>query len=300
MTITSSGSTGSATSPTPSGSPTGVGELAEAEGHHPDLLVAWGRVRVTLIHSCRRRPHEQRLHSGRENRARPSTDACLSLIRRARARTVRPSRRFRPAGVIGELDLPERDGDLEAQPALHLVARLEPRRVEDRLAASEREVVGASLGVAQAGIERIDRQHPRARVLDGHRNAEFDVARSRKKVGLRDAAANASYREPVGSGIRGLSQSVRHRLLGPRRAGFDGRRCRGAGLSGERHAPDPATAARQHAVSTGPCRRPARAPSIPWIGPRSAWAGKQRREEATAEPGGQRGELEVVLGGGAE
>ncbi len=25
-----------------------VGEVAEAEGHHPDLLVAWGRVEVTL------------------------------------------------------------------------------------------------------------------------------------------------------------------------------------------------------------------------------------------------------------
>lgn len=26
-----------------------VGELAEAEGHHPDLLVGWGRVSVTLF-----------------------------------------------------------------------------------------------------------------------------------------------------------------------------------------------------------------------------------------------------------
>ncbi len=25
-----------------------VGEIAEAEGHHPDLLVAWGRVEVTI------------------------------------------------------------------------------------------------------------------------------------------------------------------------------------------------------------------------------------------------------------
>ena len=25
-----------------------VGEIAEAEGHHPDLLVAWGRVEVTV------------------------------------------------------------------------------------------------------------------------------------------------------------------------------------------------------------------------------------------------------------
>ncbi len=25
-----------------------VGEIAEAEGHHPDLVVAWGRVEVTL------------------------------------------------------------------------------------------------------------------------------------------------------------------------------------------------------------------------------------------------------------
>ena len=25
-----------------------VGELAEAEGHHPDLFLAWGRVRITL------------------------------------------------------------------------------------------------------------------------------------------------------------------------------------------------------------------------------------------------------------
>ena len=26
-----------------------VGELAEAENHHPDLLLAWGRVKVTLF-----------------------------------------------------------------------------------------------------------------------------------------------------------------------------------------------------------------------------------------------------------
>ena len=25
-----------------------VGDIAEAEGHHPDLLVAWGRVEVTI------------------------------------------------------------------------------------------------------------------------------------------------------------------------------------------------------------------------------------------------------------
>jgi len=25
-----------------------VGEIAETEGHHPDLLVAWGRVEVTI------------------------------------------------------------------------------------------------------------------------------------------------------------------------------------------------------------------------------------------------------------
>jgi 4a-hydroxytetrahydrobiopterin dehydratase len=25
-----------------------VGELAESEGHHPDLLLSWGRVKVTL------------------------------------------------------------------------------------------------------------------------------------------------------------------------------------------------------------------------------------------------------------
>lgn len=25
-----------------------IGEIAEAEGHHPDLLVAWGRVEVTI------------------------------------------------------------------------------------------------------------------------------------------------------------------------------------------------------------------------------------------------------------
>ncbi len=25
-----------------------VGELAEAEGHHPDILLAWGKVKITL------------------------------------------------------------------------------------------------------------------------------------------------------------------------------------------------------------------------------------------------------------
>ena len=25
-----------------------VGDIAEAEGHHPDLLVAWGRVEITI------------------------------------------------------------------------------------------------------------------------------------------------------------------------------------------------------------------------------------------------------------
>lgn len=25
-----------------------IGEIAESEGHHPDLLVAWGRVEVTI------------------------------------------------------------------------------------------------------------------------------------------------------------------------------------------------------------------------------------------------------------
>jgi 4a-hydroxytetrahydrobiopterin dehydratase len=25
-----------------------VGEVAEAEGHHPDLFLAWGRVRITI------------------------------------------------------------------------------------------------------------------------------------------------------------------------------------------------------------------------------------------------------------
>jgi 4a-hydroxytetrahydrobiopterin dehydratase len=26
----------------------GVGELAEAQGHHPDIYLAWGKVRITV------------------------------------------------------------------------------------------------------------------------------------------------------------------------------------------------------------------------------------------------------------
>lgn len=26
----------------------GIGEIAESEGHHPDILLAWGRVKITL------------------------------------------------------------------------------------------------------------------------------------------------------------------------------------------------------------------------------------------------------------
>jgi 4a-hydroxytetrahydrobiopterin dehydratase len=41
-----------------------VGALAEAEGHHPDLLTEWGRVTVTWwTHKIR-----ERLHHGREDR----------------------------------------------------------------------------------------------------------------------------------------------------------------------------------------------------------------------------------------
>jgi 4a-hydroxytetrahydrobiopterin dehydratase len=43
-----------------------IGALAEAEGHHPAILTAWGRVTVTLWTQDSRAP-SQRLHHGRED-----------------------------------------------------------------------------------------------------------------------------------------------------------------------------------------------------------------------------------------
>ena len=71
-----------------------VGEIAEAEGHHPDLLVAWGRGGGHHLDPQGERSHRERLHPGRQDR---------SSLRRRRALTAAagPKNRTRGFGTSG-------------------------------------------------------------------------------------------------------------------------------------------------------------------------------------------------------
>ena len=41
-----------------------VGYLAEQANHHPDVLIQWNRVTLTLFDALGRRPHRRRLRAG--------------------------------------------------------------------------------------------------------------------------------------------------------------------------------------------------------------------------------------------
>lgn len=45
-----------------------IGELAEAEGHHPDIELRWGKVNVIPYNSCHWWAFAKRLRNGRENK----------------------------------------------------------------------------------------------------------------------------------------------------------------------------------------------------------------------------------------
>ena len=44
------------------------GAIAEAEGHHPDLFLSWGKVDVKDLDSQNRRPDRKRFRSGGQDR----------------------------------------------------------------------------------------------------------------------------------------------------------------------------------------------------------------------------------------
>ena len=45
-----------------------VGEIAEHEGHHPDIYLGWGKVDALDLDAQDRRPHRERFHPGRQSR----------------------------------------------------------------------------------------------------------------------------------------------------------------------------------------------------------------------------------------